>query len=326
MKLNVALIGCGIVGLRRIKYFGNKFNLIACADKNILSKKKYIKKKKILFTDNWKKILHLDKLDAIFIATYHSYQTEIIKSFVKKGIHVFCEKPGGISYKKTFQLLKLIKNKKVFIMLGYNHRYHPSIVEAQKIIKNNILGKILYIRSIYGHGGRKNYHKEWRFNKKLSGGGELIDKGSHLIDLSRLFLGDLKVHSAFVNNFFWKTNLEDNCFINLKNKKNNISFLHASSTEWKNKFNFEIFCKYGKIDISGLGKSYGKEKITIYKMSKKMGIPKKTEKIYSNSNSNQTWKIEIDNFYKIIHGSKFKYPNLEDVSKNLKIIEDIYRK
>ena len=49
MKLNAAVIGCGIVGLRRIKYFGNKFNLIACADKNINLKKKLIKKKKYIF-------------------------------------------------------------------------------------------------------------------------------------------------------------------------------------------------------------------------------------------------------------------------------------
>ena len=188
------------------------------------------------------------------------------------------------------------------------------------------MGKILYIRAIYGHGGRINYHKEWRFNKQLSGGGELIDKGSHLIDLSRLFLGNLHVHSSLLNKFFWKTNLEDNCFVTLKNKKNNVSFLHASSTEWKNKFNLEIFCKFGKIDITGLGKSYGKEKLIVYKMSSRMGIPKKVEKIYSNFDSNQSWKIEIDNFYKVINKSKLKYPNLLDVYENLKIIEDIYKK
>ena len=63
----------------------------------------------------------------------------------------------------------------------------------------------MYIRAIYGHGGRKNYHKEWRFNKKFSGGGELIDKGSHLIDLSRLFLKNLKVDYSKLNTFFWKS-------------------------------------------------------------------------------------------------------------------------
>ena len=52
-----------------------------------------------------------------------------------------------------------------------------------------------------------------------------------------------------------------------------VAFLHASCTEWKNKFSFEIFGKTGKIEINGLGGSYGKE-IYFYKMSKKFGKPK----------------------------------------------------
>ena len=52
--------------------------------------------------------------------------------------------------------------------------------------------------------------------KKFSGGGELIDKGSHLIDLSRFFLGDLRIISSKLKNFFWKMNLEDNYFLNLR--------------------------------------------------------------------------------------------------------------
>ena len=77
----------------------------------------------------------------------------------------------------------------------------------------------MYLRAIYGHGGRLDYNKEWRFIKKFSGGGELIDKGSHLIDLSRLFLGNLKIVSHKLKTYFWKMNLEDNCFLILKMKK-----------------------------------------------------------------------------------------------------------
>ena len=53
------------------------------------------------------------------------------------------------------------------------------------------------------------------------------------------------------------------------------AFLHASCTEWKNKFLFEIFGQFGKIEINGLGKSYGEEKLIFYKMSKKWVNQKK---------------------------------------------------
>ena len=325
--LKAALIGCGIVGLRRVNIFEKKFLLVACADNFIDSKKKIFKNKNILLTNNWKDLLKIKDLDAVFVATYHSEQGKIIQAFLNKNVHIFCEKPGSMSLQIAKKLLDLSKIKKnIIIKIGYNHRYHPSIIFAKNILKNNSLGKILYLRAVYGHGGRKNYHKEWRFKKELSGGGELIDKGSHLIDLSRFFLGDLSVHSSFLKNYFWKSKLEDNCFFSLKNSKNNLCFLHSSSTEWKNKFIFEIFCKYGKIEINGLGKSYGKEKLILYKMSKRMGIPSKKVKIFTKSASNSSWKLEIDDFYNSIIKKKNCEPNMIDVYKNFKIINDLYKK
>ena len=154
------------------------------------------------------------------------------------------------------------------IRVGFNHRYHPAFIKAKELIKNKLIGKILYIRAIYGHGGRLNYEKEWRFKKDIWGG-ELIDKGSHLIDLARFFLGDLKVISSKLKKFFWKIKLEDNCFLNLENKNGSNAFLHTSCTKWKNKFLFEIFGQFGKIEINGLGKSYGEERLIFYKMLKK---------------------------------------------------------
>jgi predicted dehydrogenase len=97
--------------------------------------------------------------------------------------------------KQKGYFIKIKKKNFLAIRVGFNHRYHPAFLKAKKLVKNNKIGKIMYIRAVYGHGGRLNYNKEWRFKKNFSGGGELIDKGSHLIDLSRIFLGNLKINS-----------------------------------------------------------------------------------------------------------------------------------
>ena len=196
-------------------------------------------------------------------------------------------------------------------------------MKAKELIKNKLIGKILYIRAVYGHGGRLNYEKEWRFKKKISGGGELIDKGSHLIDLSRLFLGDLKVISSKLKNYFWKMQLEDNCFLILENKRGSSAFLHASCTEWKNKFLFEIFGQFGKIEIRGLGKSYGEEKLIFYKMLKKMGKPKKKE--FRFLKKDYSWKKELDEFSIDIIKKRVSSPGIIDIYKNLEIINKIYK-
>ena len=324
-KINIGLIGCGVVGLKRIKNLPNSFNLIGCADPLILLKKTNIKKKKILLTKNWKNLLNLKNLEAVIVSTTHHLHSKIVLECIKKNIHVFVEKPAGVSLKETKNIIsKLNSKKKLRIRVGFNHRFHPAFLKAKKLVEENKIGKIIFIRSIYGHGGRLNYEKEWRFKKNLSGGGELIDKGSHLIDLSRLFLGNLKINSFSLKTYFWKMKLEDNCFLNLENKSGSIAFLHASCTEWKNKFIFEIFGKNGKIEINGLGKSYGSESLTYYKMSKKMGIPKKTLFTFK-QNPNYSWNYELKEFYKDISKKRIPRPGILEAYENLKIINSIYR-
>jgi len=326
-KINIAVIGCGVVGLRRINNLPKNFKLIGCADPKIhLIKNKILIIKKLFLTKNWKQLLKLENLDAVIIATTHNLHSIILEECVKRNLHVFVEKPGGISDKETKRIIDRKKkiNKFITIKVGFNHRYHPGFIFAKKLVSENKIGELMYIRGIYGHGGRINYNKEWRFNKKISGGGELIDKGTHLIDLSRLFLGNLRITNHFLKNYFWKTKQEDNCFLILKNQKNKIAFLHASCTEWKNKFIFEIFGKKGKIEINGLGKSYGQEILTFYKMKKKMGVPNKYIYNFSKKYDN-SWKLELEDFYNDIINKKKSSPNIFDVYENLKIINKIYR-
>ena len=109
----------------------------------------------------------------------------------------------------------------------------------------------------------------------------------------------------------------------MKNEKGSTATLHASSTEWKNKFIFEIFGKYGKIEINGLGKSYGLETLTFFKMSKKMGIPKSKHFIF-NKNDIFSWKEELKEFYKDIKKNRKPSPSMYDAHENLKIITKIY--
>ena len=116
---------------------------------------------------------------------------------------------------------------------------------------------------------------------------------------------------------------EDNCFMILKKKKNKLAFLHSSCTEWKNKFTFEIFGKKGKLEINGLGKSYGRETLIFYKMTKKM-TPQKIKKYFFNS-ADYSWKKEMLDFSNDIL-KKNSSPNLIDVYKNLKIINQMYGK
>ena len=160
------------------------------------------------------------------------------------------------------------------VRVGFNHRYHRAFRKAREIFESGALGEMMFVRGRYGHGGRPGYDREWRAEPELSGGGELIDQGVHLIDLARWFLGDFpSVRGRVAHLFLGHAGGRQRLPAAAKRPRGQVAFLHASWTEWKNLFSFEIAGRVGKLEISGLGGSYGTERLTFYQMSPEMGPP-----------------------------------------------------
>ena len=122
----------------------------------------------------------------------------------------------------------------------------------------------------------------------------MIDQGPHLIDLARWFLGDFAEVDGFAHTYFWDMPVDDNAFLLLKTAKKQIAFLHVSCTEWKNTFSFELYGRDGKIDIYGLGGSYGLERITHYRMLPEMGPPETTS--WEFPMADNSWEVEFAEF------------------------------
>lgn len=322
-KFKFAFIGCGLIGNKRARSILKK-SIVGCYDTNLINAKLFSKRFNCKHYTNYKDLIK--NSDIVLICTPHKYLDKFTLLSAKLGKHILVEKPAAISLLKIKLLINKVKNinKNLKIHVGFNHRFHPSIIKAIQMTKQDDIGELMYIRSRYGHGARKNYQKEWRMNKSISGGGELIDQGSHIIDLSRIFLGEFTKVNATLKTFFWKSKVEDNAFLTLKTKNNKIAFLHASCTEWKNKFSFEIFGKKGKLEINGLGGSYGLEKLYFYKMSKNFGKPKLKVWKYS-SKFDVSWKNEILDFIKSIKFNRKVSCGLVDAYENMKIINKCYK-
>jgi predicted dehydrogenase len=181
----------------------------------------------------------------------------------------------------------------------------------------------MFVRGRYGHGGRIGYEKEWRARPELSGGGELIDQGVHLIDLARWFLGDFSEVSGYAHTYFWQMPVDDNAFLLLKTSQEQVAFLHASCTEWKNTFSFEVFGRDGKLQIDGLGGSYGVERLSYYKMLPEMGPPETT--IWEYPQADNSWEVEMKEFLEDIRLQREPSPGLRDAAAALSIVQKVYR-
>ena len=243
IPMNIAIIGCGFIGQKRLKTI-NSHVLTYAIDSN--------KEKALLIastkpgakvSSNWQDAVSDKNTDMIIVATTNDLLAEITLNAVRKGKHVLVEKPAARFSEELEPIIKEVRKNNVKVKVGFNHRYHPAIRKAKEIIDRGGIGSLMYLRATYGHGGRIGYDKEWRARKEIAGGGELLDQGMHLIDLSKWFLGEIAEANGFVHTYFWNMPVEDNGFVILKTPKKQVAWLHVSCSEWKNCFSMEIFGK-----------------------------------------------------------------------------------
>jgi predicted dehydrogenase len=211
----------------------------------------------------------------------------------------------------------------VKVRIGYNHRFHPALQQARTLVDSGALGPLMFLRGRYGHGGRVGYEREWRANPQLSGGGELIDQGVHLIDLAHWFLGEFPTITGHATTSFWAMPVDDNAFLSLRTVTGQTAWLHVSCTEWKNLFSLEVYGRDGKIAIDGLGGSYGPERCTYYKMLPQMGPPETT--IWDYPTGDNSWKLELAAFEEDISTDRAPNPGLNEGIQTLEVVEEIYR-
>jgi predicted dehydrogenase len=321
--MNVVIVGCGLIGQKRAFHLKG-CRVIACVDQ-IHERAKTLADRFpdcIAMTD-WSKAINHPNAHLIIIATLHSSLAEIALGAVSAGKHVLMEKPGGRHAHELEPIIEAAKKTGALVRLGFNHRYHRSFQKARELVDQNALGELMFIRARYGHGGRIGYDKEWRADPALSGGGELIDQGVHLIDLARWFLGDFNEVQGLAHTFFWDMPVDDNGFLLLRTPKKQVAFLHVSCTEWKNLFSFEIYGRLGKIDINGLGGSYGMERIAFYKMSAAMGPPETF--VWEYPMQDNSWEVELSEFLEDIRLQRQPSVGLRDAVAALRIVEKIYR-
>jgi len=322
-RIGVAILGCGLIGQKRAKVL-KKNDLLYCIDIDINKARQLASQYPgSIASSDWSEALNSSEVQIVIVATSNESLTKLSKEAVSRGKHVLVEKPAGRNSSEVEDVYLEAQKTGALVRVGFNHRYHPALLQAKKLVNQGELGDLMFIRGRYGHGGRIGYDKEWRANPKLSGGGELIDQGVHLIDLSRWFMGDFAKIDGFAHTYYWNMPVDDNGFMTLRTPFDQTAFLQVSCTEWKNMFSFEIYGKNAKLAIDGLGGSYGVERLAFYKMLPQMGPPETT--IWEYPMGDNSWKLEFDEFVEDIRLNRTPSASLKDAIAALKIVEKIYQ-
>jgi predicted dehydrogenase len=319
-----AVIGCGLIGRKRVAALGKNPPLLYTCDLDATRAADLARGiPGCTPVTDYNVILADARVTAVIVSTLNASLAPITLDAVRAGKHVLVEKPGALCAAQLREIRDAARQTGALVRLGYNHRYHPALQQARDLIAAGRLGPLMFLRGRYGHGGRKGYDREWRADPALSGGGELIDQGVHLIDLAGWFLGDFPTVEGHASTYFWDMKVDDNAFLSLRTAAGQTAWLHVSCTEWKNLFSLEIYGRDAKIAIDGLGGSYGVERLTLYQMRPEMGPPDTTSWEYPRGDD--SWAQETRTFADDIRHNRAPSPGLAEGIRTLEIVECIYR-
>jgi predicted dehydrogenase len=322
VTLGVAVIGAGVVGGRRAACAAAECRLEVIADIDETRATELARRYGSRATTRWEDAISDPGVDIVAVCTNNKFLAPVAVAALELGKHVICEKPMGRNAREAAVMASAARAADRVLKVGFTLRFHPALRRAHDLSAAGELGPIFCVHAVYGHGGRPGYEKEWRGDPGLAGGGELLDQGVHLIDLSRWFLGDLDVVAAVTPTWHWEvTPLEDNAFVLLQSPHGQVASLHTSWTMWKNKFSFEVTCRDGYLRIEGLGGSYGPESLTVGRRRAVGGAPDETAVTFEQDVS---WEADWHDFIASIKEGRAPEVDAEAGLAVMKIVDDIY--
>ncbi len=325
-KTRIAVIGAGRFGARRARAVvtSAESELGVVADVSFERARCVGEGLGCSFTTDWKQAATRDDVDAVVVSTPTRFLSEVSLVALEAGKHVLCEKPFGRTAEEVLPVVEAAARKGLRLKVGYNHRYHPALAKAYALYRDGAIGNAMFLRCHYGHGGRPGYETEWRTNPELAGGGELLDQGVHLLDLLGWFLGEFEEVTAYVGTRFWPiAPVEDNVFALLRTPNGCVASLHASWTNWKNAFSFEVFGERGYLAAEGLGGSYGCERLCWGERGALGAVPR--ECVWEFGSEDCSLECEWEGFLQCIWHGQEPLSSGEEGWRTLQLAEAIYR-
>ncbi len=322
--MRIAILGAGLIGRKRGLQLGGHA-LVGIHDPDARRCAALASELGTTAFASEAELLARSDAEIVVVATTNAALAPAATRAAQAGKHVLVEKPGAVRLSELDGLESAARVRRVAVKVGFNHRFHPALLEARRLVDDGALGPLMFMRVRYGHGGRLGYEQEWRARPELAGGGELLDQGVHVLDLIHWFLGPLPFRSALVRTSFWDMEVDDNAVVTVgeDGKSGRFATFHVSCSEWKNGFGLELYGRVGKLRIEGLGGSYGKETLTTYRMRPEMGPP--DVEVVEFDGPDDSWGRDLSNLVDHVTRGAPLLGSLESARYALTVVREAYR-
>jgi len=253
--MKVGIIGLGKMGLLHagiLNTFSN-VQLTSIAEKETMVTK-FVKNSlpQVTVYNDYKEMLESENLDLVYITTPISLHFPIALLCIKNKINFFVEKPLTKNLNEAEILCSKLKGLQIIHCVGYNRRFIDTFSYTKKLLENNILGEIKSVKGNMYMSNIFSKSKGWRLSKKMSGGGVLLDFGSHLVDLLLWYCGSIRKVEGEIKSIYSKE-VEDEAHMELEFE----NAIHGSlDTSWSIKgyrlaeINLELHGKNGILKVN----------------------------------------------------------------------------
>lgn len=196
-------------------------------------------------------LLDSDACDAVIISTPPDSHAAFAVHAMERGKHVIVEKPIAHTAQAAAQMLQCAARTDRVLSVGFNHRFFKGVKHMREAITRGDLGELRFVKAYTGHVGLPELKAPWMYDRRVMGGGTLMDNGVHVIDLMRHLMGDVHEVSATLPKPVWDVGVEENAFVQMAGAGGVLGSLHASWTAWQGyKFRLEACGSDGMAEMS----------------------------------------------------------------------------
>jgi len=224
-EIRIGFIGCGSMSYGHLNVLKNMkdVKIVGIFDPNQNNAEKFAEQagNPVIYKSD-RQLIEKENPDGVIINSPHTLHFPQIKLALENRVNVFVEKPAVVNYKESQEVKKLLKKTGKIFVVGYQRHYMDIFLSAKKLLDDKKIGKIVFVSGYLAQDWInivKKSGRVWRFDPKLSGGGQLTDSGSHFVSMLFYLTGLTPCEvSAFIDYKKMKVDINTAFIVKFKEK------------------------------------------------------------------------------------------------------------
>lgn len=312
-KLKFGLIGAGGIAQAYLQAFKDyqQVELVAVVDTRIEAAKAMAETTTAEAYDSYLSLSECTDVDAVIICTPPNTHFDVATHFLEKGVHVLCEKPFTIDVESAREMARIAEDNNVLLTMCSKFRFVEDVIKARSIVSSGLLGDLILFENAFT--ARVDMTQRWNSSPEISGGGVVMDNGTHSVDIMRYFLGPISQVQSIESARVQLTDVEDTALIFAKNHDGVMGTIDLSWSINKELDNYiSIYGSAGTIHVG-------------WKESKYRQSSSADWIVFGNGyNKVQAFRSQVENFSNAILGKEALLISLEDAIASVEVISACY--